>query len=143
MNTKAGFSSRRAACVGALIGLVGLLAVPLQVIADEGVEAAGKIRFNESCAVCHGLDARGKGPFAKMLTTQPPDLTVLSKNNGGTFPFDRVFDSIDGRDMISGAHGSKEMPIWGGEWKGSSVAPETVLRGRILEMIIYLRSIQQ
>jgi len=78
-----------------------------------------------------------------MLTKKPADLTVLSKNNGGTFPFDRVFETIDGRDTIGGAHGTKEMPIWGGEWKGSSVASETALRGRILEMIIYLRSVQQ
>lgn len=111
--------------------------------ADEGVEAAGKKRFMDYCGVCHGADAKGSGPFAKMLTKQPSDLTVLSKNNGGTFPFDRVFETIDGRDTVGGAHGTKEMPIWGGEWKGSSVAAETALRGQILEMIIFLRSVQQ
>ncbi len=111
--------------------------------ADEGVEAAGKRRFGDYCAVCHGVDAKGVGPFAKMLTKQPADLTVLTENAGGTFPFDRIFETIDGRTTLGGAHGSKEMPIWGGEWKGSSVASETALRGRVLEMIIYLRSIQQ
>ena len=111
--------------------------------ADEGVEAAGKNRYMDYCAVCHGADAKGSGPFSKMLTKQPADLTVLTKNAGGTFPFDKIFETIDGRTTVGGAHGSKEMPIWGGEWKGSSVASETALRGRILEMIIYLRSIQQ
>lgn len=111
--------------------------------ADEGVEAAGKKRYMDYCAVCHGADAKGSGPFAKMLTTPPADLTVLTKNAGGTFPFDRIFETIDGRTTVGGAHGSPEMPIWGGEWKGSSVASETALRGRVLEMIIYLRSIQQ
>jgi len=111
--------------------------------ADESVEQAGKQRFMENCAVCHGSDAKGDGIFTQLLKASPSDLTVLSKSAGGEFPFNRVYDAIDGRGSVKGAHGSKDMPIWGGEWKGSSVAPETVLRGRILEMIIYLRSIQQ
>ena len=111
--------------------------------ADEGVEAAGKNRFMDYCAVCHGQDARGGGPFANVLKAPPPDLTVLSKNADGTFPFDRIYAAIDGRDEMGSAHGTKDMPIWGGEWKGSSVVSETALRGRILEMIIFLRSVQQ
>lgn len=111
--------------------------------ADESVEAAGKARFMENCAVCHGANAKGGGPFSDMLKSPPSDLTQLSKGAGGDFPFNRVYDAIDGRTAVMGAHGSKDMPIWGGEWKGSSIAAETVLRGRILEMIIYLRSIQE
>lgn len=111
--------------------------------ADQAVEAAGKVRFMENCAVCHGPDGKGGGPFTTLLKSPPSDLTMLSKGAGGDFPFNRVYDAIDGRSSLKGAHGSKEMPIWGGEWKGSSVAAETALRGQILEMIIYLRSIQQ
>jgi len=110
---------------------------------DAGVVEAGKNRFIQYCAVCHGEDAKGNGPFATLLNKQPPDLTVLTKNNGGSFPFNRIFDAIDGRSGLHGAHGTKDMPIWGGEWKGSSVASETALRGRVLEMIIYLQSVQQ
>jgi len=129
---------------GLAIALVtGSLFVAGNAGADESVEQAGKARFMENCAVCHGADGKGGGPFAQLLKSPPSDLTVLSKSANGEFPFNRVYEAIDGRDMVKGAHGSKDMPIWGGEWKGSSVAPETVLRGRILEMIIYLRSIQQ
>ncbi len=113
------------------------------VTADEGVEKAGMQRYMENCAVCHGNDGKGTGSFASLLNKAPPDLTVLTKNAGGAFPFNRIFDSIDGRTSVGGAHGSKDMPIWGGEWKGSSIASETALRGRILEMIIYIRSLQQ
>ena len=35
--------------------------------ADESVEAAGKMRFMESCAVCHGPQATGDGPYASLL----------------------------------------------------------------------------
>tara|TARA_R110002096_G_scaffold8239_20_gene34661 strand:- start:431 stop:859 length:429 start_codon:yes stop_codon:yes gene_type:complete len=128
-------------CFTAALG-IALFAMNAQA-ADEAVEAAGKARFMENCAVCHGPDAKGGGPFTSLLKAAPSDLTLLSKNAGGEFPFNRVYDAIDGRASVKGAHGSKEMPIWGGEWKGSSVAAETAVRGQILEMIIYLRSIQQ
>ncbi|MCB1749089.1 MAG: c-type cytochrome [Gammaproteobacteria bacterium] len=110
---------------------------------DADVAAVGKERFGSYCAACHGLDAKGDGPVAFVLKKTPPDLTVLAKNNGGDFPFNKVYDMIDGRDM-AGAHGTREMPVWGGEWKDSSkLGGETELRGRLLEIIIYLRSIQQ
>lgn len=123
--------------------VMGLALFTTNALADKDVEAAGKARFMENCAVCHGADAKGGGPFTTLLKSAPSDLTMLSKGNGGDFPFNRVYDAIDGRASVKGAHGSKEMPIWGGEWKGSSVAAETAVRGQILEMIIYLRSIQQ
>lgn len=122
---------------------MGLALFATNALADQDVEAAGKARFMENCAVCHGADAKGGGPFTTLLKSAPSDLTMLSQGNGGEFPFNRVYDAIDGRASVKGAHGSKDMPIWGGEWKGSSVAAETAVRGQILEMIIYLRSIQQ
>ncbi len=123
--------------------IMGLALFATNTLADQDVEAAGKARFMENCAVCHGADAKGGGPFTTLLKSAPSDLTMLSQGNGGEFPFNRVYDAIDGRASVKGAHGSKDMPIWGGEWKGSSVAAETAVRGQILEMIIYLRSIQQ
>ncbi|MGE0483896.1 MAG: cytochrome c [Gammaproteobacteria bacterium] len=110
---------------------------------DADVAAVGKDRFANYCAACHGLDAKGDGPVAFVLKKAPPDLTVLAKNNGGDFPFNKVYDMVDGRGM-PGAHGTREMPVWGGEWKDSSrVGAETEVRGRLLEIIIFLRSVQQ
>ena len=118
------------------------LTLPVQA-ADPGVAEMGKIRFMENCAVCHATDAKGGGPFATLLKAAPSDLTTLSERNGGEFPFNRVYDMVDGRAMPA-AHGTPDMPIWGGEWKHKSmVGAETEVRGRILEMIVYLRSIQK
>jgi len=126
-----------------LAALVLALVSGAAMAADEDVAEAGKARFMEFCAVCHGADAKGGGPFKPMLTKAPLDLTVLAKNNGGVFPFDRVYDMVDGRTM-PGAHGTQEMPIWGATWRtDSGVGAETEIRGRVLELIIYLRSIQQ
>ena len=111
--------------------------------ADESVEAAGKMRFMESCAVCHGPQATGDGPYASLLNKKPTNLTLLAKNSGGDFPFNVIFDSIDGRGP-NGAHGTRDMPLWGSNWKGSAaLGAETAVRGRVLETIIYLRSIQK
>lgn len=110
---------------------------------DASVEAVGKARFMEYCAVCHGADATGNGPYASLLNKRPANLTLLAKNSGGQFPFATVYDSIDGRGP-SGAHGTPDMPVWGSNWKTSGApGAETEIRGRVLEMMLYLRSIQQ
>jgi mono/diheme cytochrome c family protein len=117
--------------------------------ADEQTDrtlAAGKQRFMQNCAACHGENAQGAGIVATHLETAPADLTQLSKNNGGSFPFKSIYDTIDGRTDI-GAHGSRDMPVWGAEYKlGTPTAggmSESVVRGRILELIVYLQSIQE
>ncbi|MGA7558440.1 MAG: c-type cytochrome [Terriglobales bacterium] len=70
--------------------------------------------FRSYCASCHGIDGRGKGPVAKALKRDVPDLTRLSLRNGGAFPGIHVRTIIMfGEDELLSAHGSKEMPIWG------------------------------
>lgn len=119
-----------------------LTAMAGSVNADDAVEKSGQARFAQYCAVCHGPGAKGDGPFANLMTTKPADLTALAKNNGGEFPFGRVYDTIDGRNMLA-AHGTRDMPIWGREMKDDGLGSETDLRGRLVETIVYLRSIQQ
>ena len=109
--------------------------------ADEAVEQVGKARFAERCAVCHGANAKGDGPFAALLAKKPPDLTTLAARHQGSFPFDKVYDTVDGRSMPL-AHGSRDMPIWGRDIKGKGLGAETEVRGQLLETVIYLRSIQ-
>jgi len=70
--------------------------------------------FRNNCAACHGLDGRGSGPASKALKRTVPDLTVLSRRNGGNFPAIHVHNIIMfGADDLVPAHGSKDMPIWG------------------------------
>lgn len=113
---------------------------------EDATIAAGKARFMENCASCHGEDAKGYGERASKLADVPSNLTILSKSNGGKFPFKLVYDTIDGRQHI-GAHGSRDMPVWGAEYRlGVPTAggmAESVVRGKILELIVYLESIQE
>lgn len=115
----------------------------------------GQREFATNCATCHGLDAKGRGPVAGFLTKNPPDLTLLARLNGGVFPMDRVYRTIDGRDLPQGAqaagpHGSREMPIWGrdygmrdAEYYGDTpYDSEAMVRGRILALLEYLNRVQ-
>ncbi len=86
--------------------------------------------------------------MAQFLTVKPSDLTALAKNNGGEYPFMRVFQMIDGRAVVSG-HGDRAMPVWGSRYKKEDVerygpyGGEAVVRARVLELVYYVQSIQQ
>jgi mono/diheme cytochrome c family protein len=110
----------------------------------------GEREFKYNCAGCHGLDGKGNGPFVEFLKAKPKDLTTLSQENQGVFPFRRVYEIIDGRHQI-GPHGTKDMPIWGdrfsmdiirqyGEYNTDQL--QTV-RCRILEMVFFLATLQE
>jgi mono/diheme cytochrome c family protein len=97
--------------------------------------------FGQYCAVCHGLDGKGNGPFASQLKGRPADLTVIAKKNGGTFPSARVRSMIAGEDTPA-SHGSRTMPIWGPVFRDikSDQVPASV---RLDSLVNYLESIQQ
>jgi mono/diheme cytochrome c family protein len=73
----------------------------------------GKQEYESKCAICHGVDGKGHGPFMELLTTvAPSDLTTLAKKNNGVFPVQKLYEVIDGRSGIK-SHGTRDMPIWG------------------------------
>ncbi len=96
--------------------------------------------FRAYCASCHGIDAKGHGPAAPALKATVPDLTVLSRQNGGQFPTERVKRIIMGEHVLS-SHGSREMPVWGPIFHQIE---EDVDRGyvRLDNLVKYLQSIQ-
>ncbi|HLK65823.1 MAG TPA: c-type cytochrome [Bryobacteraceae bacterium] len=73
---------------------------------------SGKDLFRQYCAVCHGQDAKGSGPAAGALKTNPTDLTQISRRNNGKFPEQKILATFRGESGVP-AHGSAEMPIWG------------------------------
>jgi mono/diheme cytochrome c family protein len=109
----------------------------------------GKREYDASCAACHGLDAKGGGSFAELLPVKVPDLTTLARKNGGVFPIARVYDVIDGREVIK-AHGTREMPIWGKQltlraapqYDDYAYDAEAFARSRMLFVIDYLYRVQ-
>ena len=123
-------------------------ALPLRGWAQEDeIVAGGKIKYQQYCANCHGETGTGNGKIAALLVFKPINLTQLSKQHKGEFPFWRVYRAIDGRDFVRG-HGNREMPLWGFVFQveedatGNSEQFDTV-RGRIWQLVYYLESIQE
>ena len=105
--------------------------------------ARGEASFNAYCTSCHGESATGDGPAAEALTTRPTDLTQLRNNNDGVYPAEKVYATIDGREVLY-SHGTREMPIWGNIWRedDGKPRPEEEVLQQISEIVEYLRSIQ-
>jgi mono/diheme cytochrome c family protein len=132
---------------------VALFAAPILAQAQQATDI-GKQEYENSCAVCHGIDATGNGPLAILLRKRPGDLTKLAKRNAGVFPFDQVYRIIDGRDEVA-SHGPRNMPVWGATFSreeakkmgsgmfGSTQNLESLVRGRIVALVGYIYSLQQ
>jgi mono/diheme cytochrome c family protein len=109
-------------------------------------DIVGEQEYMVACSGCHGESAMGDGPLAELLNVTTPNLVELTQKNDGSFPFEAVLSTIDGRDGVR-AHGST-MPIWGERFEASATSrlgetADMVARGRILSLIYYLQSIQQ
>lgn len=130
---------------------IGVMLIGLSVTALAADKLdIGKDEYDGSCAVCHGRTGRGDSPMRSQLASRVPDLTVLAKNNNGVFPFDRVYQVIDGRQEVK-AHGPREMPVWGRHFNLQTSIyfenyppqdTESSVRSRILALTEYLYRLQ-
>ena len=94
------------------------------------------------CASCHGTTARGDGPLAGAMNRKPSNLAEIAKRNGGEFPTELVFRTIDGRQPIRG-HGGPDMPVWGDVFAKSREAGDAERVKAVIESLVaYLESIQ-
>ncbi len=113
--------------------------------------AAGREEYLAACAACHGETAAGDGPMAELFREPVPDLTGIAARNDGVFPTEEIMQIVDGRQEIR-AHGSP-MPVFGNRFVHSHVSEnwysyaignsEQLARARVLELVLYLQSIQQ
>ncbi len=137
---------------GSIMGIMGTVAVSLLAMAAAPAARAeqdsGRELYVRYCGACHGPEGKGDGIASSFMRPSPPNLTLLAKGHEGTFPLDDVAKAIDGREMPR-VHGDPWMPVWGtklGEQLGGgdkpSPAVEGQVRGRILAIAEYLRTIQ-
>lgn len=141
---------RLVACSKILIMLLigGLVYTGAQQAPAQEMEviAGGELEYQNYCAVCHGIDGRGYGIMRKFLIIPPSDLTQLAKKNDGSFPFWRVYGTIDGREEVRG-HGARDMPVWGDRFRaqagGNDSGSRSQAAGRVLGLVFYLQHIQE
>jgi mono/diheme cytochrome c family protein len=132
--------------IASLVSLLWCRPSPLATAQEMEVVAGGELEFQNYCAVCHGVDARGNGIMSKYLTVRPSNLTQLAKTNKGQFSFWQVYRTIDGREEVRG-HGIREMPVWGARFRadagGNGPGERSQAVGRILSLVFYLQHIQE
>ena len=107
--------------------------------AEVSAKPFAKRMFDENCARCHGVDGRGDGPEANKLQERPADLTLLQAQNGGQYPFERIYQTIDGRNEIA-AHGARTMPVWGDYFTAQGI-PAASYPGMTVEEAVFLRTV--
>lgn len=118
--------------------------------AEDSALVLGKTAYGAYCAICHGDDGKGGGQVGEMFEVKPPNLTTLSKNAGGRFPFADVYNVII-LGMEAPGHGTSEMPIWGEYFMSDALQDRGVSKtdalfiasGRALSLVYYLESIQE
>ena len=105
--------------------------------------SAGRDTYGQFCGPCHGVDGRGDGPIAFILTVPPTDLTGVSRRNADVFPLAPLEEllTVPAR-LQTAAHGSAEMPIWGRTFRAIDNG-ETLARARVANLLAYIESIQQ
>lgn len=103
---------------------------------------SGQQIYQQFCAACHGVSAKGDGPAASRLKTPPPDLTTLAKRNMGKFPYDYVAGVLRFGPGPS-LHGSSDMPTWGPIFQIVDKNNEQAVRQRIKNLSAYLASLQE
>jgi mono/diheme cytochrome c family protein len=107
----------------------------------------GKREFESKCAVCHGKDGKGDGPYSKQLKHSLPDLTTLARRNAGVFPVTRTYEVIEG---AGAGHGTRDMPVWGMDYtiQATKQLPDLpynqalYVRTRIMALLEYLNPLQ-
>lgn len=107
--------------------------------------ASGEEMYLSYCAACHGNHGKGDGPAAAAMKQPPADLTVLAKNNGGTFPSSHVVQVLN-FGVEAPAHGSKDMPIWRDLLKslhGNDMRlKDALVQTRIANLTDYIKTLQ-
>jgi nucleotide-binding universal stress UspA family protein len=131
----------RLAFAGGLLAALCLL--PLDAAAQEMKQTTpGGEVFRTYCAACHGTSARGDGPLASSMKRKPANLTEIAKRNGGQFPSELIFRTIDGRQPVRG-HGGPDMPVWGDVFSKSREAGEAERVTAVIQSLVgYLESLQ-
>jgi mono/diheme cytochrome c family protein len=110
---------------------------------DAAASVSGAYDYRVHCASCHGAEGKGDGPMVDNLRFHPPDLSLLSRRAGGSYPADRVQRVVDGRVPLKG-HGGTDMPIWGDAFKNAETGyDEGSVRRRIQGVVEYLRTLQK
>ncbi len=140
--------------VMAAVMLAAILLAPIAAVPASAQEPAAQPQvemrqrptggevFRTYCATCHGTSGRGDGPLAGSMRRKPADLTEIAKKNGGEYPSEIVFRTIDGKTPVRG-HGGPDMPVWGDAFARSHDGGDAAtVKERIDSLVEFIRTLQ-
>jgi hypothetical protein len=79
---------------------------------------------------------------ADIADRRPSDLTVLTRNNGGTFPRDRVIRVLERVEPLPG-HDPPAMPNWSNVLRTTEGGDTRVIRKRLEALADHVGTLQQ
>ena len=80
----------------------------------DAAAARRRTLYDAYCAVCHGRNGKGRGLAFDALNTLTPDLTLLTRRNGGEFPRFDIERCIRAPVRSHSVASSRDMPVWSG-----------------------------
>ncbi len=111
--------------------------------------SVGRLEYQAHCAGCHGNAGTGGGPLNAQLMHPAPDLTTFAARNGGMYPRQLAWETIDGRPYLGDDTPSRQMPVFGIEFREdaqtgpeATAYPEWQVSGRIAALVDYVASLQ-
>lgn len=113
-----------------LLAASGALAAPAGSEPDLAAVQRGVEHYRIFCANCHGAEADGNGPTAKLLKIAPTNLTLLGRMHGGQLDPVRVLKALDGRHLVGG---DQKMPVFS----------DNLQINTALDIVEFLKTIQQ
>ena len=125
-----------------LTSRLAVVVVLILLCAAKASAQSGREDYQHYCAACHGLDGKGKGTWNG---SEVPDLTRLSWENGGKFPFEEIHKVVDGRSQSRWHQRRRDMPYWGEvfELEAENPASKTKVEARIAAIVDYIRGLQE
>ena len=133
-----------------IISIVTAIIVSGSAYAQPDQLTIGRSAFEQNCASCHGKDARGAGPYARMVSPDvAPDLTILQAKATDAFDFAYLYKIITSEREVAG-HGPRNSPVWGRQFiehVPTADHPEgqpnpSFARSHVLAMITYIKSLE-
>jgi mono/diheme cytochrome c family protein len=124
-----------------LAGFAGAMSVaPAQTPPARDGKASGAQLYKAFCASCHGETGKGDGPAADLSTPRAPDLTMIQRKAGGTFPRAQLLGRLDGTNPPKGHEA--QMPNWRNVLRRTEGDDERVIQKRLEELVSHVEALQ-
>jgi mono/diheme cytochrome c family protein len=108
---------------------------------DAVTSTSGREMYLAYCSGCHGKDGRARTPASRLCAVSPSDLTLLSINNQGSYPAQKVLAVLhNGTGKPS--QGQGYMPVWEPLLKSTNSETQDLVDLRLRNLTEYVRTLQ-